>query len=71
MCRADGRKTLAGGNLGEPALDLLELPEPALHELDVGARVGVAPVEAQALDEVLAGQEVELDLPPLSPRAER
>jgi len=23
MCRADGRKVLAGGNLGEPALDLL------------------------------------------------
>ena len=37
MCRADGRDVLAGGNLGEPALDLLELDDPDLYVLELSS----------------------------------
>ncbi len=37
MCLADGRKTLAGGNLGEPALDLLNQPTPDLYVLELSS----------------------------------
>lgn len=37
MCRADGREVLAGGNLGEPALDLLAAPEPDLYVLELSS----------------------------------
>ncbi len=37
MCLADGRETLAGGNLGEPALDLLNLPTPDLYVLELSS----------------------------------
>jgi UDP-N-acetylmuramoylalanine--D-glutamate ligase len=37
MCRADGRKTLAGGNLGEPALDLLEEDTPDIYVLELSS----------------------------------
>ena len=37
MCLADGRETLAGGNLGEPALDLLDQPTPALYVLELSS----------------------------------
>ena len=37
MCRADGRKALAGGNLGEPALDLLEEPTPDIYVLELSS----------------------------------
>jgi UDP-N-acetylmuramoylalanine--D-glutamate ligase len=37
MCRADGRKVLAGGNLGEPALDLLAADEPDLYVLELSS----------------------------------
>ena len=37
MCRADGRDTLAGGNLGEPALDLLDADEPDLYVLELSS----------------------------------
>ena len=37
MCRADGRESLAGGNLGEPALDLLDHPTPQLYVLELSS----------------------------------
>lgn len=37
MCRADGRKTLAGGNLGEPALDLLDQEAPDIYVLELSS----------------------------------
>jgi UDP-N-acetylmuramoylalanine--D-glutamate ligase len=37
MCRADGRATLAGGNLGEPALDLLVEDAPDLYVLELSS----------------------------------
>ena len=37
MCRADGRNTLAGGNLGEPALDLLLEDKPDVYVLELSS----------------------------------
>ena len=37
MCRADGRETLAGGNLGEPALDLLSQDKPDIYVLELSS----------------------------------
>ena len=37
MCKADGRNVLAGGNLGEPALDLLAEPTPDLYVLELSS----------------------------------
>ncbi len=37
MAQADGRRVLAGGNLGEPALDLLEQPAPDLYVLELSS----------------------------------
>ena len=37
MCRADGRNVLAGGNLGEPALDLLDQAEPDIYVLELSS----------------------------------
>ncbi len=37
MCRADGRNVLAGGNLGEPALDLLSEDSPDLYVLELSS----------------------------------
>lgn len=37
MCRADGRRTLAGGNLGEPALDLLDEETPDIYVLELSS----------------------------------
>ena len=37
MAAAAGRKVLAGGNLGEPALDLLEDPKPDLYVLELSS----------------------------------
>jgi UDP-N-acetylmuramoylalanine--D-glutamate ligase len=37
MCRADGRNALAGGNLGEPALDLLAEEAPDLYVLELSS----------------------------------
>ncbi|MBT8102675.1 MAG: UDP-N-acetylmuramoyl-L-alanine--D-glutamate ligase [Gammaproteobacteria bacterium] len=37
MCQADGRTALAGGNLGEPALDLLRYPIPQLYVLELSS----------------------------------
>ena len=37
MCRADGRQTLAGGNLGEPALDLLSQEIPDVYVLELSS----------------------------------
>jgi UDP-N-acetylmuramoylalanine--D-glutamate ligase len=37
MCRADGRKVLAGGNLGEPALDLLAEDAPDVYVLELSS----------------------------------
>jgi len=37
MCRADGRNALAGGNLGEPALDLLDKPKPDIYVLELSS----------------------------------
>lgn len=37
MCRADGRNTLAGGNLGEPALDLLSYAVPDFYVLELSS----------------------------------
>lgn len=37
MCRADGRKVLAGGNLGEPALDLLARETPDVYVLELSS----------------------------------
>jgi len=37
MCQAAGRETLAGGNLGEPALDLLDADTPELYVLELSS----------------------------------
>jgi len=37
MCRADGRDVLAGGNLGEPALDLLDRDAPDIYVLELSS----------------------------------
>jgi len=37
MCLADGRDALAGGNLGEPALDLLDYPTPQIYVLELSS----------------------------------
>jgi UDP-N-acetylmuramoylalanine--D-glutamate ligase len=37
MCRSDGRSVLAGGNLGEPALDLLSQEEPDIYVLELSS----------------------------------
>ena len=37
MCRAAGRDALAGGNLGEPALDLLDADTPELYVLELSS----------------------------------
>lgn len=37
MCVADGRKVLAGGNLGEPALDLLDAGRPDVYVLELSS----------------------------------
>jgi UDP-N-acetylmuramoylalanine--D-glutamate ligase len=37
MAAAAGRRVLAGGNLGEPALDLLEQPKPDLYVLELSS----------------------------------
>lgn len=37
MCRADGRNVLAGGNLGEPALDLLDQDAPDVYVLELSS----------------------------------
>lgn len=37
MCRADGREVLAGGNLGEPALDLLDMDKPDIYVLELSS----------------------------------
>ncbi len=37
MCRADGRSVLAGGNLGEPALDLLSQEQPDVYVLELSS----------------------------------
>ena len=37
MCRADGRDVLAGGNLGEPALDLLDKDTPDIYVLELSS----------------------------------
>ncbi len=37
MCIADGREALAGGNLGEPALDLLGHPKPQVYVLELSS----------------------------------
>lgn len=37
MCRADGRNALAGGNLGEPALDLLVQERPDVYLLELSS----------------------------------
>ena len=37
MCRAAGKKTLAGGNLGEPALDLLDEETPDIYVLELSS----------------------------------
>ena len=37
MCQADGRNVLAGGNLGQPALDLLDEEAPDLYVLELSS----------------------------------
>jgi UDP-N-acetylmuramoylalanine--D-glutamate ligase len=37
MCRSDGRDVLAGGNLGEPALDLLSQKRPDVYVLELSS----------------------------------
>jgi UDP-N-acetylmuramoylalanine--D-glutamate ligase len=37
MCVADGREVLAGGNLGEPALDLLDQDKPDVYVLELSS----------------------------------
>jgi UDP-N-acetylmuramoylalanine--D-glutamate ligase len=53
MCRADGRETLAGGNLGEPALDLLDHPTPDIYILELSSfqlhRTQTLPAEVAVL----------------------
>lgn len=53
MCRADGRTTLAGGNLGEPALDLLDEDTPDIYVLELSSfqlqRTATLPAEVALL----------------------
>ena len=53
MCRAAGRKALAGGNLGEPALDLLDQDSPDLYVLELSSfqlqRTEALPAEVAVL----------------------
>jgi len=53
MCRADGRETLAGGNLGEPALDLLSEDKPDIYVLELSSfqlhRTQMLPAEVAVL----------------------
>ena len=53
MCRADGRTVLAGGNLGEPALDLLGEDTPDIYVLELSSfqlqRTQTLPAEVAVL----------------------
>jgi UDP-N-acetylmuramoylalanine--D-glutamate ligase len=53
MCRADGRTVLAGGNLGEPALDLLGEDTPDIYVLELSSfqlqRTQALPAEVAVL----------------------
>lgn len=53
MCRADGRTVLAGGNLGEPALDLLNEDTPDIYVLELSSfqlqRTQTLPAEVAVL----------------------
>jgi len=53
MCRAAGRKALAGGNLGEPALDLLDEDQPDIYVLELSSfqlqRTATLPAEVAVL----------------------
>jgi len=53
MCRAAGRKVLAGGNLGEPALDLLVEDKPEIYVLELSSfqlqRTETLPAEVAVL----------------------
>jgi len=53
MCRADGRTVLAGGNLGEPALDLLREDTPDIYVLELSSfqlqRTQTLPAEVAVL----------------------
>jgi len=53
MCRADGRTVLAGGNLGEPALDLLDEETPDIYVLELSSfqlqRTQTLPAEVAVL----------------------
>lgn len=53
MCRAAGRKVLAGGNLGEPALDLLDEERPEIYVLELSSfqlqRTETLPAEVAVL----------------------
>ena len=53
MCRADGRNVLAGGNLGEPALDLLNEQAPDIYVLELSSfqlqRTATLPAEVAVL----------------------
>jgi UDP-N-acetylmuramoylalanine--D-glutamate ligase len=53
MCRADGRTVLAGGNLGEPALDLLGKDTPNIYVLELSSfqlqRTQTLPAEVAVL----------------------
>jgi UDP-N-acetylmuramoylalanine--D-glutamate ligase len=55
MCRADGRKVLAGGNLGEPALDLLDTDAPDIYVLELSSfqlqRTHKLPAEVSLLED--------------------
>ncbi len=58
MCRAAGRSALAGGNLGEPALDLLTRDTPEIYVLELSSfqlqRTGSLPAEVAVLLNVTA-----------------
>ncbi len=58
MCRAAGRRALAGGNLGEPALDLLMREPPDLYVLELSSfqlqRTASLPAEVAVLLNVTA-----------------
>ena len=53
MCRAAGRDALAGGNLGEPALDLLDQDQPDIYVLELSSfqlqRTETLPAEVAVL----------------------
>lgn len=53
MCRAAGRKALAGGNLGDPALDLLDEEQPEIYVLELSSfqlqRTETLPAEVAVL----------------------